>query len=164
MKKPFYVRVESLAKELGTSNDSVLKIVQEYISVCREEILDGYEVRIAELLRVVPKHLSNSSVSTVAYHCVQVSKRLSLPYYTVLSVIQRYLDGVRTDIVDGISVDFRAIATIHVIEHFDGYFILNSALSPALRRDYNNKYGCESGVRVFTGRLIRDELNLLQGR
>lgn len=156
-KELFGVRVYAIAEGYGITKTSVREIVNAFTDEARQVLLDGSILRIGELAVIRPKNITNTYIPTMGYLSKKVSDKTGLPYHTVYSVIDAYLDTVKNEILSGRSADIRKLISFHVIFTVDGKVKVNCALSASVRNDLRS-YDVANGARVSFSKRMRSLL------
>lgn len=85
-------QVKIISDRLNIPFTTVKSIVKAYTNLLVEEVHLGMEVRVGYLLRIIPETKTNNFIATTGYEASVISKNLSIPYITCISVLTSYLD------------------------------------------------------------------------
>lgn len=157
-KRSFGTRVFIIAKEYGVEQTVVSKIINSYISVCRDSLLRGTELRILGLVNVVPDYKSSDYIPTTAYFCKLVSTKLGTPYYTTYGIVSCYLESLKIDLFNGNPVDIRGIVSLHPLERDGNLCKIRSLISVSIKSDLEKLNGCVTSARAHTCKLLKYNL------
>ena len=135
----------------------VREVLDGFVSECRENLSKGIVLRLGELATIRPSVVQSEYIPTLGYLSKRVSEKQGLPYYTVYSVVETYLDVVKEEIQQGRSADIRKLISFHSISLGDGHFKVNCALSASVRNDLRE---CEVPMtaRVSFSKSLRSKL------
>ena len=159
-KELFGARVYAIADKYGITQTTVREVINTFVDEARQVLLNGGVLRLGELAVIKPLTISSAYVPTLGYLSKKVSDKNGLPYFTVYSIIDAYLDTIKSEILCGRSADIRKLISFHVIFTGDGKFKVNCALSASLRKDLRN-CSVPNGARVSFSKSMR---NLLKER
>ena len=113
--------------------DRVKKIINGYIDYCKDLLRAGYEVNFLGLCKITPNNLRSAYNTTLAYDCLQVSRRVAIPYNTVFTVIDSYLESLRADLASYDDVNLRGLCTLRIISTSEGCYTVHSKASTKLK-------------------------------
>lgn len=156
-KRSFGTRVWIIADKYNIEQTQVNRIINSYVSYCRELILNGYEVTFLDLVTLVPDYLVSDDKMTLAYQCKKVAETCGFSYHTVFSIIKEYLEFIKEDLLSGKSVDIRSIVTLHPLYSEGGNVVtkVHSSISLSIKRDLQLRNGDVSSVRAHTHKLLK---------
>ena len=156
--KEFYgVRVYNVAEEFGITLTCVREVLDNFVYECRKTLKEGIVLRLGKLATIRPSLVYSEYIPTLGYLSKCVSEKTGLPYYTVYSVINAYLDTVEEEILCGRSADIRKLVSFHTIFLGNDSFKVNCALSSSVRNDLRE---CDVPMtaRVSLGKLLKSKL------
>ena len=155
-KTRFGCRVYSIAEEFGVTQVQVNTIINTFINVCREDLINGHIINFVGLVSVVPDYVVTDYVGTTAWYSKIVAQMLSIPYNTTHVIIKAYLDELKADVVQGKSVDIRRIVTLHPLCNESGTLItLHASISVSVKKELQYRNTGVSSVRAHTNKLLK---------
>lgn len=152
------MRVLVIANRYSISKVSVGSIINSYISILRDELLGGREIRVLGLFSIVPNVIVDNRISTTACIAQKVSDDTGISYTTCFHVIKSYLEALKDELSQGISVDVRSIVTLHPIFEEGTLTCIHASVSSSIRRDLAIQNGAVTSVRVHTSKLLKSVL------
>lgn len=158
-KELFGARVYAIADKYGVTQITVREIINTFVDEARQVLVDGYVLRLGDLAVIRPTVTCSGNLyaPTMGYLSKRVSDKNGLPYFTVYSIIDEYLNTVKSEILCGRSADIRKLISFHVIFTGDGKFKVNCALSASMREDLRN-CSVPHGARVSFSKSLRNLL------
>ena len=84
-----------IADELNIEQCKVKAIIDRYIELCRENLLNGHVVQIFGLVTLVPDVKVDDFIATTAWYSKQISMLESVPFYTALQTVKGYLESMQ---------------------------------------------------------------------
>jgi hypothetical protein len=157
------VRTYAIAQELGIPQTTILNIINNYIAVLREEIIQGREIRVLGLVSIIPDREYNGYISTTAHHAKEVSGRTASSYYTCLNVIELYIKSIKTDILNGVSADIRGVCSFTVVKNENAPNSIYSNISVTIKRDIEKFSQDVFSIRTHTSKLLKFEAKNASG-
>lgn len=149
------VRTYKISNQLGIPQTTILAIINSYISVLKEEIMEGKEVRIFGLSNLVPSIEYRGCISTTALHAKKVATDTTFSYYTCLSVIKGYLDSIRDDLCNGINADVRGIVSLSVVRNENAPDSIYSNISVTIKEGLEQRGITDFTVRAHTSMCLK---------
>lgn len=129
------VHIYTVADELNVARTTVQSVLDEFVSVVRGLIKEGYEIKFEDLASIKPVISDKKCLPTMGYICKQISDNIGVPYFTSYSIVCSYLNAVREEILNGRSVDIRKLVSFHVIFTEGDQYKVNCCLSSTVRKD-----------------------------
>lgn len=151
-------RVWMVADLLGVEQTKVKRIVVRYFDNCREELFAGKVVRILGFVTLTPNIIVDDFISTTAVYCKQVSIAESLPYYSVREIMRTYFDICKQELMEGRTVDFRALATLHPLLEDDRVTNIRVSISATLKDKLIMRNSGVTSARASICKLLKSEL------
>lgn len=148
-------RIFILADQYNIEQVRVSSIISSYISLCRDLIVDGFEVTFSDLVTVVPDSNNVRYKTTLAYQCKKVAESCGISYHTVFAIIKGYLVFLKEDVMSGVSVDIRGIVSLHPILSDGIVTKVHSSISASIKRDIELRRGYSTNVRVHTHKVLK---------
>ena len=156
MRKDNFLEVISiLASELNLETIAVKRILDCYLNVCREDLLNGSIVRFGKLVTLVPDPILSEYVKTKAWYCKMISVQTCYSYYTVLGVVTAFLDKIESDLQQGVAVDLRTLCTFHPLLTESDEVRIRTSISGTIREELQRRVSGVISVRVHTSKLIK---------
>ncbi len=158
-KTVFGNRVYDIAYNLNIPRTEVNTIINTYISICREDLLNGHIINFVGLVSVVPDRIVTNYIGTTAWYAKCVSNMLDLPYNTVYTVISGYIQDLEDDLLSGKAVDIRRIVTLHPLCNEDNILSsVHAAISVSIKKELQVRSTGVSSVRAHTCKLRKKYL------
>lgn len=157
-KRSFGARVYEIAEDNGLEQTAVNRIINSYISLCRQDLLSGIEVRFFGLVTLVPDKKSSDYIATLAWYAKQVSEQVGYPYFTVLNVIKQYLSTSKRDLLEGKSVDIRSIVSLHPLYKNNELVKVYASISTSIKEDLLEINGDVTSARAHTCKLLKYDI------
>lgn len=153
-KELYGVRVYNVAQSFGITMTSVREIIDSFVSECRLTLKSGSVLRLGDLATIRPNIIKTEYVPTLGYLSKLVADKKGLPYYTVYSVVNEYLNTVKDDILAGKNADIRKLVSFHSISLGFEQFKVNCVLSASVRNDLRS---CDvpMSARVSFSKILR---------
>lgn len=148
-------RVKEISVENNIASTVVNKIINSYIKLLRSELVSGRIIDVFGLVRVEPDYIVSDYIGTLSYYARIVSNDTSVSFYTVKKVIEGYIDSMRHDLIDGLSVSIRGIVSLHPISDGGKLVTVHSSISVSIKQDLLVADTGVTGARAFTSRHIR---------
>lgn len=154
-KEVVYSQIYNIANSLNINQTTVNKIINSYISECRDDLLSGVQIRFPGLCWVEPDMVSTDRMMTLGAYASRVSAQVSIPMYTCYRVLEDYLSMLRSLLLQGKAVDIRTLCTLKPIYEGNEIKTIYTCVSSTLKRDIDTGKYVVSSVRVHTFRDIR---------
>lgn len=149
------VRTYNISNKLGIPQTTILTIINSYISVLKEEIMHGKEVRIFGLSSIVPSKEYTGYISTTAYHAKMVARDTTFSYYTCLNVIKLYIQSIKDDLYNGINADVRGIVSLAVVDNENAPDSIYSNISVTIKDGLEKRGVTDFTVRAHTSMCLK---------
>lgn len=158
-KLPLSCRVYRIAERYNVEQTKTHLIINSYIDYCKETLLNGHVIDFLGLVSVIPDKCSDRVRVTTAYECKTISDSIGLPWYTVFSIVDEYLDSLKEDLLNGIDIEIRGLLNMHPIRNEDGEITgIHSAISSQIRDRIRAGGTYVDSVRVHTHKLLKYNL------
>lgn len=155
-KEVVQAQIYNIATGLNINQTTVNKIIGSYISECREDLLNGTQIRFMGLCWIEPDVVTTDRTMTLGAYACRVAEKVSVPMYTCYRVLEDYLSMLRSLLLQGKSVDIRTLCTLKPIYEGTEISTIYTCVSSTLRRDIETGAYTVGSVRVHTLRDIRE--------
>lgn len=145
-----------IANELSIEQTKVKVIIDRYIDLCREDLLNGHVVRIFGLVTLVPNVKTDDFVATTAWFCKQIAKQEALPFYTVLQTVKWYIESMQRTLLDGKDVTIPRLVGMYSLRTVDNTYKVRSQISETVSKEISSGCRCVTAVRVHTDKLFKE--------
>lgn len=149
-------KILRLHNTLGSDKTCIYSILYSFISYKQYELVNGKEIRIGDLVNIVPEPLYDSGISTLAYVAREIAKTGRYPYNTVYTVLSSYIELQTEQVKSGRPVDFRGIVKIHPKIRDGKIIAIHSSISSVLTNMVRESR--IQSVRVHTTKNIKREV------
>ena len=148
-------RVYCLADDNNIEQTLVSKIINSYISICRQDLLEGHVINFLGLVSMIPDYITSNYTATMAWYAKKVSENLSIPYHTCLLVIKGYTQSMIDDLMSGKPIDIRSIVSLHPVTEDGVLCKVHASISTSIKEDLTIKNGVVTSVRAHTCKLLK---------
>lgn len=157
MKQLLSEKVFQLTNELKIPRKTVKELLSAFIFYKKLEVLSGKEISIKGLVNIVPEPLIDSGISTLGYTAKVLAREYNIPYNSVFTILNRFIDIQMEQLRMGNPVDFRGIVKIKPIIENDIIKAIHSSVSVSLTTDVGWEENISS-CRVYTSKLLKQNL------
>jgi hypothetical protein len=148
-----------LADKFNITQVGVHSIIKSYLSYCKELLVHGEQVDFLGLVSIVPNVKANNYNTTLAYNCEKVADRLGMPYHTVYSVMNAYIQEAIECVQRGTTVELRGVAVVSPIFENGKVTKVHSSISQSLKNILVENDTNVTSLRVHTYKSLRDKLS-----
>lgn len=148
-------RVYCIAGDNNVEQTSVSRIINSYISICREDLLNGHVINFFGLVSVIPNYVTSEYTATMAWYAKKVSEKLSMPYHTCFEVIKNYIKSLTDDLMSGKPIDIRGIVSLHPVTENGVLCKIHASISTSIKEDLLVKNGVVTSARAHTCKLLK---------
>lgn len=106
-------KIESISNSLAVSKKDIKLIVNSFLVYKQLEVLYGREVKISDIVEIIPDPIRDNTITTLAYVAKEISIIHSIPYNTVKTIIDYYIEIQIEQLKAGKPIDFRGLVKIH---------------------------------------------------
>lgn len=157
MKQLLSEKVFQLTSELQIPRKTVKRLLSAFIFYKKLEVLSGKEISIKGLVDIAPEPILDDSKSTLGYTAKILARDYDLPYNSVFTILNRFIDIQMEQLKMGNAVDFRGLVKIKPIVENDVIKAVHSSVSVSLTTDVGWEE-CISSCRVYTSKLLKQNL------
>lgn len=157
MKQLLSEKVYQLTTELQIPKKTVKELLSAYIFYKKLEVLSGKEISIKGLVNIVPEPLTDSGITTLGYTAKLLARDYNIPYNSVFTILNRFIDIQTEQLKMGNPVDFKGIVKIKPIVEGNIIKAVHSSVSISLTTDVGWEEELES-CRVHTSKLLKQNL------
>lgn len=150
-------KVVDLSSQLGISKKDIRLIICSFIVYKQREILIGRDIKIADLVEIIPEPLYDNVITTIAFVAKEISEVHGFTYMTVKTVIDTYIKIQREQLSKGRPVDFRGLVKIHPKVEDKRIKAIHSSISTVITSKVIEEGRLES-VRVHTAKALKQDL------
>lgn len=145
-----------IADELNIEQTKVKLIIDRYVSLCREDLLNGHVVQIFGLVTLVPNVRVDDFVATTAWYSKVISRMETIPYYTVLQTIKWYIDSMQRTLLKGKDVTIPRLVGLYSLRTVNNTYKVRSQISETVSKEISMGCRCVTAVRVHTNKLFKE--------
>ena len=145
-----------IADELNIEQCKVKAIIDRYIELCRENLLNGHVVQIFGLVTLVPDIKVDNFIATTAWYSKQISRLESVPFYTALQTVKGYLESMQETLLEGKDVTIPRLVGIYSLQTVDNTYKVRSQISDTISKEILDGCRCVTSVRVHTNKLFKE--------
>jgi len=157
-KRSFGARLYEVAENYNLNQSDVNRIVNEYITECRQDLFDGKEVRILGLVILVPNPMYSECGATLALYAKKIATKTGCPFHTVRGVVGEYIDILRNELYEGRNIDIRGLVSMHPLMRNGEIVKVHSILSTSIKGDLPYKSQYVTSVRAHTCKLLKHNM------
>lgn len=157
MKQLLSEKVFKLTEELNLPRSTVKEILSAFIFYKKAEVLSGKEIDIKGLVSVIPTPLRHEGRTTIGYTAKILARDYNIPYNSVFTILNRFIDIQMEQLKLGKQADFRGIVKIKPIVESNKIVAIHSSVSVSLVTDVGWEDGIQS-CRVYTSKLLKQNI------
>ena len=158
-KRSFRAKVYEVAEELGIEQTKVIRIISSYFDYCRHDLYCGRIVRILGFAYIEPNVIFDDFINTTAMYCKMVSENSNVTYHTVREVMRTYFEVCKADLLNGKSVDFRTLCTLHpIVDQENRVVKVHVSLSALIFSRLDTELSGVTSARAHLCKVFKNEL------
>lgn len=150
-------KIIHLSNQLGISKKDIKLTLCSFIIYKQRELLNGREIRIADLVEIVPEPLYDSTITTLAFVAKEISSVHGFSYIAVKETLDTYIRIQRGQIRQGRAIDFRGLVKIHPKIENGLIKAVHSCVSAVITNEVITENRLQR-VRVHTAKSMKQEV------
>ena len=156
-------RVQILAERFHITQNVVHKVINAYLSYCKEVLINGRQLEYFGLVSLIPDKVNDTFITTLAYDCSIIADDIKLPQYTVYTIVNEYLQSLREDVLEGRDAEIRGLVVLKPIYNEDNVVIGVHANTSTMLKQYIEENETEiTSVRAHTHKFLKNDLKRAQ--
>lgn len=152
-------RVLMLSERFNITQNVVHKVINAYLTYCREALLQGKQLKYFGLVTLVPDKVTDTFITTLAYDCSLIAEEIKLPQYTVYTIVNEYLQSLREDVLMGRDAEIRGLVVLKPIYNEYDIVIGVHANTSTMLKQYIEESDSEiTSVRAHTHKFLKNDI------